>query len=75
MSGLGHHLLKRGIDATQEHYRSSSNASVQDGEGKPFGHPQVVAAALVVTLILWFFSMSIVSKVDARFLNSKADAR
>lgn len=59
MSGIAHHLVKRGIDATQEKYRSGSFA--QDGENKPFGHPHAVAAALVITSVIWFFAANAVS--------------
>ncbi|KAL8737630.1 MAG: hypothetical protein Q9181_001503 [Wetmoreana brouardii] len=61
MSGIAHHLVKRGIDATQEKYRSGS--FTQDGDNKPFGHPHVVAAALVITSVLWFFAASAIHYV------------
>ncbi|KAL8783818.1 MAG: hypothetical protein Q9213_004364 [Squamulea squamosa] len=61
MSGIAHHLVKRGIDATQEKYRTGS--FTQDGDNKPFGHPHAVAAALIITSVLWFFAMSAVQYV------------
>lgn len=61
MSGIAHHLVKRGIDATRENYRSGSFA--QDGDNKPFGHPHAVAAALILTSVLWFFALSAVQYV------------
>ncbi|KAL8709448.1 MAG: hypothetical protein Q9220_005831 [cf. Caloplaca sp. 1 TL-2023] len=64
MSGIAHHLVKRGLDATQEKYRTGGVSSFgQDGDNKPFGHPQVVAAALVITAVLWFFAMSAVQYI------------
>lgn len=60
MSGIAHHLVKRGLDATHEQYRSGSFA--QDaGDKKPFGHPHAVAAALVITGVAWFFAANAVS--------------
>ncbi len=64
MSGIAHHLVKRGIDATRENYRSGSFA--QDGDKKPFGHPHAVAAALILTSVLWFFALSAVSRTLPR---------
>ncbi|KAL8734338.1 MAG: hypothetical protein Q9166_001536 [cf. Caloplaca sp. 2 TL-2023] len=61
MSGIVHHLVKRGIDATQEKYRSSSFA--QRGDDKPFGHPHAVAAALIITSVVWFLALSAVQYV------------
>ncbi|KAL8758514.1 MAG: hypothetical protein Q9199_001426 [Rusavskia elegans] len=61
MSGIAHHLVKRGIEHTQEKYRTGSFA--QDGDNKPFGHPHAVAAALVITSLLWFFALSAVQYV------------
>lgn len=56
MSGLVHHLVKRGIDVGRDNYRSGSFS--RDGEDKPFGHPHAVGAALVITALVWFFAMS-----------------
>ncbi|KAL8689475.1 MAG: hypothetical protein Q9218_004868, partial [Villophora microphyllina] len=65
MSGIAHHLVKRGLDATQERYRSGSFAQdAQDGgDNKPFGHPHAVAAALVITGLAWFFAASAISYI------------
>ncbi|KAL8811203.1 MAG: hypothetical protein Q9223_001892 [Gallowayella weberi] len=62
MSGIAHHLVKRGIDATHEKYRSGSFSQI-NGEDKPFGHPHAVAAALIITAVLWFFALSAVQYV------------
>ncbi|KAL8663103.1 MAG: hypothetical protein Q9202_004140 [Teloschistes flavicans] len=62
MSGIAHHLVKRGLDATHEQYRSGSFA--QDaGDKKPFGHPHAVAAALVITGVAWFFAANAISYI------------
>ncbi|CAL8581768.1 hypothetical protein XPA_007453 [Xanthoria parietina] len=61
MSGIAHHLVKRGIEHTQDRYRTGSFA--QDGDNKPFGHPHAVAVALVITSLLWFFALSAVQYV------------
>ncbi|KAL8996085.1 MAG: hypothetical protein Q9169_004324 [Polycauliona sp. 2 TL-2023] len=61
MSGIAHHFVKRGIEHTQEKYRTGSFA--QDGDNKPFGHPHVVAGALIITSLLWFFALSAVQYV------------
>lgn len=61
MSGIAHHLVKRGIDAGRDNYRSGSFTQAQDGDDKLFGHPHAVAAALAITSIVWFFAMAAVS--------------
>ncbi|KAL8842890.1 MAG: hypothetical protein Q9170_000294 [Blastenia crenularia] len=63
MSGIAHHLVKRGLDATQERYRSGAGSFAQDGDSKPFGHPHIVAAALIITSVVWFFAMSAVQYI------------
>ncbi|KAL8673638.1 MAG: hypothetical protein Q9168_001944 [Polycauliona sp. 1 TL-2023] len=65
MSGIAHHFVKRGIEHTQEKYRTGAfdGAFAQDGDNKPFGHPHAVAAALVITSLLWFFALSAVQYV------------
>ncbi|KAI4118080.1 MAG: hypothetical protein LQ345_001806 [Seirophora villosa] len=59
MSGIAHHLLKRGIDAGRESYRSNSQAS----DDKPFGNPHAVAATLGITALLWFLAMNAIHYV------------
>ena len=59
MSGVAHHLVKRGLEATHDRYRSQPFG--QDGDDKPFGHPHAVAAALVITAVAWFLVASAVS--------------
>ncbi len=72
MSGIAHHLVKRGIEHTQDRYRTGSFA--QDGDNKPFGHPHAVAVALVITSLLWFFALSAVSCTLDSPLGQNADA-
>ncbi|KAL8866243.1 MAG: hypothetical protein Q9174_006415 [Haloplaca sp. 1 TL-2023] len=59
MSGVAHHLVKRGLEATHDRYRSQPFG--QDGDDKPFGHPHVVAAALIITAVAWFLVASAIS--------------
>ncbi|KAL9579399.1 MAG: hypothetical protein Q9212_005135 [Teloschistes hypoglaucus] len=63
MSGIAHHLVKRGLDATHEQYRSGSFAQQDGGDQKPFGHPHAIAAALVITGVAWFFAASAISYI------------
>ncbi|KAL8941419.1 MAG: hypothetical protein Q9211_001828 [Gyalolechia sp. 1 TL-2023] len=64
MSGIAHHLVKRGIEATHEKYRSGSFQASQDAEdNKTFGHPNVVAAALAITAIVYFLAVTAIQYV------------
>lgn len=68
MSGIAHHLLKRGIDAGRESYRSNSQAS----DDKPFGNPHAVAATLGITALLWFLAMNAVREPPPVFFHMPA---
>lgn len=62
MSGIAHHLVKRGMEVTHERYRAGATVAHQgQDDGKPFGHPYAVAAALTITVVAWFLAMSAVS--------------
>lgn len=63
MSGVAHHLIKRGLDATHEKYRSGSSNQASQEENKPFGHPNVVAAFLVITSIVYFLAVASIQYV------------
>ncbi|KAI4159824.1 MAG: hypothetical protein LQ342_006242 [Letrouitia transgressa] len=64
MSGIAHHLVKRGMEVTHERYRTGTTVAHQgQDDGKPFGHPYAVAAALTVTVVAWFLAMSAIQYV------------
>lgn len=63
MSGIAHHLVRRGIEATQQNYYQGSVEVTVDGEeGQLEKLPVWGLAALSATFLLFMFVQFVVSR-------------
>lgn len=69
-AGMAHHLVSRAIDVTQQHYNNGNDGA------KPLNMLQQWAiVAVLVTVVLYVATLSIVSRLSSNTLQSQQTAR